>query len=51
LKRFSISIFVVFTLPEWFKTTAEWWTEGKITDEEFMRSVEYLQNSGVIRPH
>jgi len=38
-------------LPEWFKTTAEWWTEGKITDEEFVRNVEYLQNSGVIRPH
>ncbi len=36
-------------LPEWFKTTAEWWTVGKITDEEFMRNVEYLQNSGVIR--
>ena len=38
-------------LPEWFKTTAEWWTVGKITDEEFMRNVDYLQNSGVIRPH
>ncbi len=37
-------------LPDWFKTTAEWWTEGKITDEEFIRNVEYLQNSGVIRP-
>jgi len=34
------------SLPEWFKTKAEWWTVGKITDEKFMRNVEYLQNSG-----
>jgi len=38
-------------LPAWFKETAQWWVEGKITDKEFIQNVEYLQNSGVIRPH
>lgn len=33
------------------KVITKWWTEGKITDEVFIRNVEYLQNSGVIRPH
>ncbi len=37
-------------LPDWFKQTAEWWIEGKITDKEFITNVEYLQKSGVIRP-
>ena len=38
-------------LPEWFKETAQWWVEEKITDEEFIQNVEYLQKSGVVRPH
>lgn len=37
-------------LPDWFKQTAQWWSEGKIPDEEFINSVEYLQKSGVVRP-
>ena len=38
-------------LLDWFKETAQWWVEGKITDEEFITNVEYLQKSGVIRPY
>jgi len=38
-------------LPDWFKETAQWWIEGKITDKEFITNVEYLQKSGIIRPH
>jgi len=37
-------------LPDWFKDTAQWWIEGKITDKEFITNVEYLQKSGIIRP-
>jgi len=37
-------------LPEWFKTTAGWWAEDKITNEEMMKSVEYLRDAGIIRP-
>ncbi len=37
-------------LPEWFKTTAGWWAEDKITDSEMMKSVEYLRDAGIIRP-
>ncbi len=38
-------------LPDWFKDIAQWWIEGEITDKEFITNVEYLQKSGVIRPH
>ena len=37
-------------LPDWFKNTANWWSEGKITDDEMLRSIEYLRDSGVLRP-
>jgi len=36
-------------LPSWFKETAEWWAEGKTSNEEYVKSVEYLRNTGVIR--
>jgi len=37
-------------LPHWFKTTANWWAEDKITNEEMMKSVEYLRDAGIVRP-
>jgi len=40
---------IILGLPDWFKTTANWWTEDKITDDELIESVEYLYQSGYIR--
>jgi len=37
-------------LPDWFKNTAAWWTQGKITDKEFKKNVEYLIKSGIVNP-
>jgi hypothetical protein len=37
-------------MPTWFKTTAEWWTDGKISDEEFQKTVNFLRNEGLLRP-
>jgi len=37
-------------LPEWFKTTANWWAQDMITNEEMMKSVEYLRDAGILRP-
>lgn len=38
-------------LPEWFKQTVSWWLEDKITDDEFVTSVQYLRDMGLIQPH
>jgi len=38
-------------LPEWFKQTVAWWMEEKITDDEFVTSVKYLREMGLIQPH
>ena len=38
------------SMPSWFKTTAQWWTDGKISDEEFQKNVNFLRNEGLLRP-
>ena len=37
-------------MPTWFKTTIQWWVDGEIPDEEFMRSVDFLRDEGLLRP-
>ena len=36
-------------LPDWFKQTAQWWVDDQITNEDFIRSVKYLKDAGIIR--
>ena len=31
-------------IPYWYKTNGKWWSEGKITDEEFAKGLQYLVN-------
>ena len=38
-------------LPEWFKQTAVWWAEGNLSDEEFVQSINYLKEEGLIDPY
>jgi hypothetical protein len=38
-------------LPDWFKQIAQWWVDGDITDDEFVRNVKFLKDSGIIRDH
>ena len=30
------------TIPYWVKTYVQWWSEGEITDEEFILGIEYM---------
>lgn len=39
------SIFV----PSWIKTTAGWWSEGKVTDSEFLSGIEYMYQNKIIK--
>lgn len=36
-------------MPDWFKTTIQWWVDGEITDDEFKTSVDFLRDEGVLR--
>jgi len=36
-------------IPQWVKTNAGWWSEGKISDAEYVQAIEYLINQKIIR--
>jgi hypothetical protein len=36
-------------IPKFVKQTAGWWTEGKVTDDEFIAGVQYLIKKGILR--
>ena len=36
-------------IPSWIKGVAEFWVEGKITDTEFIKALEFLINSDIIK--
>lgn len=38
-----------FVIPSWIKNNAKWWSEGSISDLEYVRAIEYLINQGIIR--
>ncbi len=37
------------SLPQWIKNNAKWWSEGLISDLEYVQSIEYLINQGIIK--
>lgn len=59
LKIFLMSIlliigttFVVFvdgsSIPSWIKNNAKWWAEGQITESDYISSLQYLVNQGIL---
>ncbi|MBT8251655.1 MAG: fibronectin type III domain-containing protein, partial [Nitrosopumilus sp.] len=38
-----------FVIPQWVKTNAGWWAEGKISDIEYVQAIEYLINQGIVK--
>ncbi|HXG74500.1 MAG TPA: hypothetical protein VNK44_06765 [Candidatus Nitrosotenuis sp.] len=36
-------------IPSWFRSTVKWWTEGKITDKEYLDSLSYLLKNNIMQ--
>lgn len=36
-------------MPSWFKMNIMWWVDGKISDNEFFASMQYLLDKGILR--
>ncbi|MCV0373580.1 MAG: matrixin family metalloprotease [Nitrosarchaeum sp.] len=36
-------------IPEWVKTTLSMWSDGHITNEEFVRAIDYLSEQGIVK--
>lgn len=37
-------------VPQWIKTNAGWWSEGKIHDSEFLEGIDFLLEKGIVVP-
>ncbi len=38
----------IIKIPKWVKTTAGWWTEGHVADEDFRNAMRYLVEKGIM---
>lgn len=36
------------TVPNWIKNSAKWWSDGTIGDSDFIKSIQYLIQQGII---
>src|SRR5690348_1457635 len=37
------------SIPEWVKSVASWWSDGKISDSEYINATEFLVDNGIIQ--
>jgi hypothetical protein len=35
-------------IPAWIKNNAGWWADGQITDDDFVKGIQYLVEQGII---
>ncbi|MGQ0792035.1 MAG: hypothetical protein ACT4NJ_07445 [Nitrosopumilaceae archaeon] len=46
---FSVSVLAdSSSIPEWVKNNAKWWSEGSISEGEYLKSLEYLISKEII---
>jgi len=38
-----------YIIPQWIKTNAGWWSQGLISDSEYVQAIEYMINQGIIK--
>jgi len=37
------------SVPDWVKNNAKWWSEGSITEADYIKSLEYLITQGIVQ--
>jgi len=35
-------------IPSWIKNNADWWAQGLISDDDFVKGIQYLIEQGII---
>ena len=49
----SISVTSIFAqsqyeIPEWIKNSADWWSQGLISDGDFLKGITFMVENGII---
>ena len=37
------------SIPDWIQDNAEWWSQGKISDQEFISAIQYLIDNNILQ--
>ena len=45
----EMGTFSIEKIPDWIKNNAKWWSEGKISDNDFAKGIEYMVKVGIIK--
>ena len=45
----EMGTFSVGKISDWIKNNAKWWSEGKISDDDFSKGIEYMVKVGIIK--
>jgi len=45
---FTVSAEEDYNIPDWIKNNAKWWSEGKVSDSDFVSGMKYLIENNVI---
>ena len=48
VEEFAESNTTQATVPEWIKNNADWWAQGLITDDDFVKGIKFLIEQGII---
>ena len=40
---------LVVPIPKWIKSNAEWWSQGELSEDEFLMAIEYMVKEGIIQ--
>ena len=35
-------------IPKWIKNNADWWSQGLISNSDFLKGIEFLVSNGII---
>ncbi len=38
-----------YNIPQWIKNNAKWWSEGQISDSEFIKGIQYLIDNNILQ--
>src|SRR5579863_8216190 len=36
-------------IPQWIKNNAKWWSEGSISDADFLKGIQYMIQQGIVQ--
>ncbi|GEM_PF-1238776 len=46
---YTLTAYADNPIPQWIRNNAKWWSEGAISDAEFLKGIQYLIQEGIIQ--